>query len=168
MGHASIQTTLDRYAHLLPETQRQAGERLDVLVFGRKERVPDSILIAIQAPTGNNRGQHYLTPKTINPGEDYLGYVNIAGPIALQDQDKILLKLPIRGELIEVEYVYEMGWMTAERYKRVFSQNDQYTVAAVEADVEAREAMGIPSGESGREHQPGEDGTERDGFPSTR
>jgi integrase len=57
LGHASIQTTLDRYAHLLPETQRQAGERLDALVFGRKERSSDSILIAIQAPTGNNRKQ---------------------------------------------------------------------------------------------------------------
>lgn len=33
LGHASIQTTLDRYGHLLPEAQRAAGERLDALVF---------------------------------------------------------------------------------------------------------------------------------------
>lgn len=34
LGHASIQTTLDRYGHLLPEGNREAGERLDSLVFG--------------------------------------------------------------------------------------------------------------------------------------
>jgi len=34
LGHASIQTTLDRYGHLLPETQQYIGERLDALVFG--------------------------------------------------------------------------------------------------------------------------------------
>jgi integrase len=34
LGHASIQTTLDRYGHLLPDAQRAAGERLDALVFG--------------------------------------------------------------------------------------------------------------------------------------
>ena len=39
LGHASIQTTLDRYGHLLPEAQRAAGERLDALVFGA-ESVP--------------------------------------------------------------------------------------------------------------------------------
>ena len=33
LGHASIQTTLDRYGHLLPETQQYIGERLDALVF---------------------------------------------------------------------------------------------------------------------------------------
>ena len=34
LGHASIQTTLDRYGHLLPEMQHGAGERLDTTVFG--------------------------------------------------------------------------------------------------------------------------------------
>ncbi len=34
LGHASIQTTLDRYGHLLPEAQCGAGERLDAIVFG--------------------------------------------------------------------------------------------------------------------------------------
>jgi integrase len=34
LGHASIQTTMDRYGHLLPEPQREVGQRLDVTVFG--------------------------------------------------------------------------------------------------------------------------------------
>jgi len=34
LGHASIQTTMDRYGHLLPEPQREIGQRLDVTVFG--------------------------------------------------------------------------------------------------------------------------------------
>ena len=37
LGHASIQTTLDRYGHLLPDSQRAAGERLDALVFGPQQ-----------------------------------------------------------------------------------------------------------------------------------
>lgn len=32
LGHASIQTTLDRYGHLLPESNREAGERLDAIL----------------------------------------------------------------------------------------------------------------------------------------
>lgn len=34
LGHSSIQTTLDRYGHLMPETHRQAAERLQEAVFG--------------------------------------------------------------------------------------------------------------------------------------
>jgi len=34
LGHASIQTTMDRYGHILPNTNRGAGERLDKMVFG--------------------------------------------------------------------------------------------------------------------------------------
>ena len=34
LGHASIQTTLDRYGHLLPEVGHGAGEQLDSVVFG--------------------------------------------------------------------------------------------------------------------------------------
>jgi len=34
LGHASIQTTMDRYGHILPNTNRGVGERLDRLVFG--------------------------------------------------------------------------------------------------------------------------------------
>jgi len=40
LGHASIQTTLDRYGHLLPEVQRGVGERLDAAVFGSGESHP--------------------------------------------------------------------------------------------------------------------------------
>lgn len=32
LGHASIQTTLDRYGHLLPESNREAGDRLDAML----------------------------------------------------------------------------------------------------------------------------------------
>ncbi|MDA3937262.1 MAG: site-specific integrase, partial [Actinomycetota bacterium] len=34
LGHASIQTTVDRYGHLMPEAHRGASERLDATVFG--------------------------------------------------------------------------------------------------------------------------------------
>ena len=34
LGHASIQTTLDRYGHILPNTYHGVGERLDKMVFG--------------------------------------------------------------------------------------------------------------------------------------
>ena len=34
MGHASIQTTLDRYGHLLPDLHRAEASKLDPLVFG--------------------------------------------------------------------------------------------------------------------------------------
>jgi len=39
LGHASIQTTLDTYGHLLPDTkERRVGERLDAQVFGMSFR----------------------------------------------------------------------------------------------------------------------------------
>jgi integrase len=34
LGHASVQTTLDRYGHLLPATHKEAGKRLDQTLFG--------------------------------------------------------------------------------------------------------------------------------------
>jgi integrase len=34
LGHASIQTTIDRYGHILPNTHHGVGERLDKQVFG--------------------------------------------------------------------------------------------------------------------------------------
>jgi len=33
LGHASIQTTLDRYGHLLPNTQGEVGQRIDKQIF---------------------------------------------------------------------------------------------------------------------------------------
>ncbi len=37
LGHASVQMTLDRYGHLLPETQHMVGAKLDAQVFGDSE-----------------------------------------------------------------------------------------------------------------------------------
>ncbi len=34
LGHASVQTTLDRYGHLLPATHQEAAQRLDQTLFG--------------------------------------------------------------------------------------------------------------------------------------
>jgi hypothetical protein len=34
LGHASIQTTLDRYGHLMPEAHAAEARKLDRLVFG--------------------------------------------------------------------------------------------------------------------------------------
>lgn len=34
LGHASIQTTLDRYGHLLPDAHRDSGAKLDIQIFG--------------------------------------------------------------------------------------------------------------------------------------
>jgi len=42
LGHASIQTTIDRYGHVLPNTHIGVGERLDKLVFG--DVVPDPVI----------------------------------------------------------------------------------------------------------------------------
>lgn len=38
LGHASIQTTLDRYGHLMPDTHKEAAKRLDEALFGRSSR----------------------------------------------------------------------------------------------------------------------------------
>ncbi len=52
LGHASIQTTLDRYGHLLPEVQRGVGERLDAAVFGQS----DGEVLNITTPTPSGAG----------------------------------------------------------------------------------------------------------------
>jgi len=36
MGHASIQTTMDLYGHLLPQTQAFVGNKLDHQIFGEQ------------------------------------------------------------------------------------------------------------------------------------
>ncbi len=38
LGHSSIQVTLDRYGHLMPQVQKGAGERLQESVFGNSVR----------------------------------------------------------------------------------------------------------------------------------
>jgi hypothetical protein len=55
LGHASIQTTLDRYGHLLPEVQRGVGERLDAAVFGAES------LAMIGSPSDTPAGRGPLT-----------------------------------------------------------------------------------------------------------
>ena len=40
LGHASIQTTLDRYGHLMPELHQAEAQKLDQLVFGQQAAPP--------------------------------------------------------------------------------------------------------------------------------
>ena len=40
LGHASIQTTLDRYGHLMPEMHEAEARKLDKLVFGESRQIP--------------------------------------------------------------------------------------------------------------------------------
>ena len=49
LGHASIQTTLDRYGHLMPESHREAGERLDEFIFGQAstQRKTEAMAVAV-------------------------------------------------------------------------------------------------------------------------
>jgi len=56
LGHASIQTTLDRYGHLLPETRRDVGARLDQLVFGADPHA--NMVLTEPAETRYNTGYH--------------------------------------------------------------------------------------------------------------
>ena len=44
LGHASIQTTMDRYGHILPNTNKGVGDRLDRLVFGEEKQVAHSVV----------------------------------------------------------------------------------------------------------------------------
>jgi len=51
LGHASIQTTLDRYGHLLPDAGKDVGERLDAFVFGAGDRLASNARLTEQAKT---------------------------------------------------------------------------------------------------------------------
>jgi integrase len=42
LGHASIQTTLDRYGHLMPDIHQAEARKLDRLVFGERPLRPDT------------------------------------------------------------------------------------------------------------------------------
>ena len=49
LGHASIQTTLDRYGHLMPDAHAAEARKLDRLVFGENgHRVVGVIADAVQ------------------------------------------------------------------------------------------------------------------------
>ena len=46
LGHASIETTFDRYGHLLPETRRHLGAKLDAQVFGAGRSQEEKAVLA--------------------------------------------------------------------------------------------------------------------------
>ena len=49
LGHASIQTTLDRYGHLMPEIHQAEARKLDRLVFGDVSAPPSRDLTVVGA-----------------------------------------------------------------------------------------------------------------------
>ena len=48
LGHASIQTTLDRYGHLMPQLHQAEAQKLDQLVFGQEAALPARQLQAVR------------------------------------------------------------------------------------------------------------------------
>ena len=48
LGHASIQTTLDRYGHLMPQLHQAEAQKLDELVFGQQAASPARRLQAVR------------------------------------------------------------------------------------------------------------------------
>ena len=59
LGHASIQTTLDRYRHLMPQVHQAEARKLDHLVFGEPTGHPRPRLVAVRAgrpPRGSKMG----------------------------------------------------------------------------------------------------------------
>ena len=60
LGHASIQTTLDRYGHLMPQLHQAEAQKLDQLVFGQEAAPPARRLQAVRAgrpPRGSKTGE---------------------------------------------------------------------------------------------------------------
>src|SRR5205823_3271449 len=55
LGHASIQTTLDRYGHLMPDAHAAEARKLDRLVFG-EVRVAADALQRLQNGSRNDEG----------------------------------------------------------------------------------------------------------------
>src|SRR3989449_11341431 len=61
LGHASIQTTLDRYGHLMPDAHAAEARKLDRLVFGESNhagtvRVAAGALQRLQNGSRNDGG----------------------------------------------------------------------------------------------------------------
>jgi len=59
LGHASIQTTLDRYGHLMPQMHQAEAQKLDQLVFGQQAAPPARRLQAVRVgrpPRGSKTG----------------------------------------------------------------------------------------------------------------
>ncbi len=64
LGHASIQTTLDRYGHLMPQVHQAEARKLDQLVFGNQAAPPARPLIAVRIgrpPRGSKMGAENTT-----------------------------------------------------------------------------------------------------------
>jgi hypothetical protein len=61
LGHASIQTTLDRYGHLMPEIHQAEARKLDLLVFGDGPRARDRAVVGDGKPVerGQNGGRNH-------------------------------------------------------------------------------------------------------------
>ncbi len=57
LGHASIQTTLDRYGHLMPDIHQAEARKLDRLVFGDAgaSRPRDLTVVGVGRPAGGSK-----------------------------------------------------------------------------------------------------------------
>jgi hypothetical protein len=65
LGHASIQTTLDRYGHLMPEVHEAQARKLDRLVFGSEATLAVTSDGAA-APRLTRGGGHGMVTTTTN------------------------------------------------------------------------------------------------------
>lgn len=87
LGHASIQTTMDRYGHLMPESHREAGRRLDDMVSGgtSEEETPQMMAQSMEARNVTFSGNPESS--TEPPTGRYEGFVS-----------KVLAKRPKSGQ----------------------------------------------------------------------
>lgn len=60
LGHASIQTTVDRYGHLMPDAYLGASERLDATVFGDSAQSDDKRVTSSTIQTGQTPLPHVV------------------------------------------------------------------------------------------------------------
>ena len=64
LGHSSIQTTLDRYGHLLPVNQIGVGSKLDAQIF----RFSEDVRGMEEAQTSQNTSKQYQNENTVTVG----------------------------------------------------------------------------------------------------
>ena len=62
LGHASIETTLDRYGHLLPDSHQHLGDRLDAQVFGQGNDPRANTVLTKYAETASISPNHEQQP----------------------------------------------------------------------------------------------------------
>ncbi len=65
LGHASIQTTIDRYAHIMPQDNIEAGSKLDKQIFGSS----DNARTTEQAGTTDNSGKQEKEKVRVRPNK---------------------------------------------------------------------------------------------------